>query len=180
MGFLKRAIQNGIQKGVGDAIGNAVRQVIEPTATDLANKAADSIDQTAKQTEGSVRRSSGFDDAMANLKRSAESYATEAAKNIKVCPSCSQPCSADKKFCENCGAKLPETTVAQASVCSACGKQNTVGTKFCCDCVQSSPQRYRKNEQKTQEAKRSCQNGMNFCRHIRNGVAEVFRQTSKI
>ncbi len=138
MGFLERAIRNGIRKGVGDAIGKAVQQAVEPKATELANKAADSIDQaarsTATQAEQTAAQTSGLEGALSNLQRSMEGYATEAAKNVKVCPSCGGTATADKKFCPNCGTKLPETTVAEGAVCTNCGKQNTVGTKFCCDC----------------------------------------------
>ncbi len=139
MGFLKRAIQKGISEGVGKAIGNAVQQAIEPTAAELANKAAESIDQAVGNTEQNTKKPSGLDSAMSNLQRSVEDYATQAAKNIKLCPDCEEPCSADKKFCPKCGAKLPDTTVAEDSVCPSCGKQNTVGTKFCIDCGSKLP-----------------------------------------
>ncbi len=130
MGFLERAIR----KGVGEAVSKAVQKAVEPTATELANKAADAIDQAVGNTEQTVKKTGGLDDAMANLQRSVEGYATEAAKNIKICPSCGEGSAADKKFCTKCGAKLPEQTVAQSMICVNCGKQNTVGTKFCCDC----------------------------------------------
>lgn len=71
---------------------------------------------------------------MANLERSVQGYATEAAKNMKVCPNCNKPTTADKKFCPECGTQLPEQTVAQGAVCPSCGKQNVIGTKFCQDC----------------------------------------------
>ena len=53
---------------------------------------------------------------------------------MKVCPNCNKPTKADKKFCPDCGTKLPEQTVAQGAVCPSCGKQNAIGTKFCQDC----------------------------------------------
>ncbi len=137
MGFLERAIRNGISKGVGDAIGKAVQKVIEPTATEIANKAAESFDQaTNHNTERSERPSAfgGFESALSNLQRSAENYATQAAKNMKICPSCNKPNTAENTFCQDCGARLPETTIAQGAVCTECGKQNTVGTKFCSGC----------------------------------------------
>ncbi len=134
MGFLERAIRRGVSDAVGKAIGNAVQQAVEPKATELANKAANSIDRASQGIEKEAQKSTGFDGAMANLQRSVESYATEAAKNMKICPACEEPCSADKKFCPKCGAKLPDTTVAEGSVCRVCGKQNTVGTKFCQEC----------------------------------------------
>ena len=130
MGFLERAIR----RGVSDAVGKAIGKAIEPTVTDLTNKAANAIDQAAQNTEQQVARSSGLEGAMTNLERSVQGYATEAAKNMKVCPNCNKPTTADKKFCPECGTQLPEQTVAQGAVCPNCGKQNAIGTKFCQDC----------------------------------------------
>ena len=130
MGFLERAIR----RGVSDAVGKAIGKAIEPTVTDLTNKAANAIDQAAQNTEQQAARSSGLEGAMANLERSVQGYATEAAKNMKVCPNCNKPTTADKKFCPECGTQLPEQTVAQGAVCPNCGKQNAIGTKFCQDC----------------------------------------------
>ena len=130
MGFLERAIR----RGVSDAVGKAIGKAIEPTVTDLTNKAANAIEQAAQNTEQQVARSSGLEGAMANLERSVQGYATEAAKNMKVCPNCNKPTTADKKFCPECGTQLPEQTVAQGAVCPSCGKQNVIGTKFCQDC----------------------------------------------
>ena len=130
MGFLERAIR----RGVSDAVGKAIGKAIEPTVTDLTNKAANAINQAAQNTEQQVARSSGLEGAMANLERSVQGYATEAAKNMKVCPNCNKPTTADKKFCPECGTQLPEQTVAQGAVCPSCGKQNVIGTKFCQDC----------------------------------------------
>ena len=115
-------------------MGKAIGKAIEPTVTDLTNKAANAIDQAAQNTEQQVARSSGLEGAMANLERSVQGYATEAAKNMKVCPNCNKPTTADKKFCPECGTQLPEQTVAQGAVCPSCGKQNVIGTKFCQDC----------------------------------------------
>lgn len=138
MGFLERAIRRGVSQGVGNAVGKAIQQAVEPKATELANKAAEQIDAaaqtTAQQTQQTAQAASGLEGAFSNLRRSVEGYATEAAKNMKVCPNCSKPTTADKKFCPDCGAKLPEETVAQGAVCTACGKQNAIGTKFCSDC----------------------------------------------
>ena len=130
MGFLERAIR----RGVSDAVGKAIGKAIEPTVTDWTNKAANAIDQAAQNTEQQVARSSGLEGAMANLERSVQGYATEAAKNMKVCPNCNKPTTVDKKFCPECGTQLPEQTVAQGAVCPSCGKQNVIGTKFCQDC----------------------------------------------
>ena len=135
MGFLERAIRRGVSEGIGKAVGQAITKAVEPTATEFANKAAQHLDNAAHNTENQAKKTaSGLEGAFANLERAAQGYATEAAKNMKVCPSCNQPTTADKKFCPECGAKLPEQTVAQGAVCTGCGKQNSIGTKFCDAC----------------------------------------------
>ncbi len=160
MGLLDSAIKNGlrrgvsgaIEKGVSEALGNAVKKVVEPKANEYANKVADSIEQTAQSTinaaqqtnealqqaSGSAQQTSGtsgdLGGAFASLQQSMERYATNAAKNMKLCPKCQTPASAENTFCPNCGAKLPEETLAQGSVCTQCGRQNTIGTKFCAGC----------------------------------------------
>ncbi len=134
MRFLERAIRRGVSDAVSKAVGNAVQKAVEPKATELANKAANQLDQAAGAAQQTARQGGSLEGALGNLQRSVEGYATEAAKNIKVCPSCGEGATADKKFCPKCGAKLPEQTVAEGAVCPSCGKQNTVGTKFCCDC----------------------------------------------
>lgn len=137
MGFLDKAIKNGISKGVSDAIGKAVKQVVEPRATEYANNVAKQFDdatQNAHEAQQTAPSSNDMEGAFANLQRSMENYATEMSKNLKICPKCEAAATADKTFCPNCGAKLPEVTVAEGAVCPSCGKQNTIGTKFCQDC----------------------------------------------
>lgn len=131
---LERAIRRGVSQGIGRAVGDAIGKAIEPTATDLANKAAGHIDNAAGNQNGGETQGGGFQGAFANLERNVNNYATEAAKNMKVCPNCQKTTSADKKFCPDCGARLPEGSVAQGAVCPSCGKQNVIGTKFCQDC----------------------------------------------
>ncbi len=137
MGLLERAIRKGVSQGVGRAVGEALSKAIEPKATELANKAAQHIDEAAarnEEYENQRRRSSGFEGAFSNLERAANNYATELGKNMKICPGCGETVTADKKFCPHCGAQLPEQTVADGAVCPNCGKQNAIGTKFCEDC----------------------------------------------
>ena len=74
--------------------------------TDLTNKAANAIDQAAQNTEHQAARSSGLEGAMANLERSVQGYATEAAKNMKVCPGCKTKCKKNDKCCPVCGQQL--------------------------------------------------------------------------
>ncbi len=131
MGFLERAIR----RGISDAVGKAVQKAVEPKATELANRAADDIDRAVRSTaRQTAQTTAGFEGALGNLQRSMEGYATEAAKNMKICPDCEAVCTADKKFCPQCGTALSELTVAQGAVCTACGTQNTVGTQFCAQC----------------------------------------------
>ena len=138
MGFLDRAIKNGISKGIGEAVGKAVEKAVTPKATEWANKTAEQFDRAtgsmAESAQEVSKSTSGLEGAFANLQRAAEGYATEMSKNVKVCPSCGEPTTAEKAFCPLCGAKLPELSVAEGAVCSSCGKQNTVGTKFCAFC----------------------------------------------
>ncbi len=142
MGFLKRMIRQGISEGIENAIGKAVETAVAPKAQQFADKLADKIDDAAGSVnetisaakEAEEARGSSWKSAFANLEKSLTNYATEASKNVKVCPNCGQPTSADKKFCPGCGTKLPEETLAQGAVCPSCGTQNDLGTKFCQEC----------------------------------------------
>lgn len=142
MSFLERAIKNGISKGISNAVGNAIKEAVEPKATEYANKVAGELDQAAQNVsqqakeaaQQTAKATSGLEGAFSNLQNSIENYATQAAKNMKICPKCQTPSPTEKNFCPNCGAKLPEETMADETVCIECGKQNTIGTKFCSDC----------------------------------------------
>ena len=151
---LERAIRRGVSQGIGRAVGDAIGKAIEPTATDLANKAAGHIDNAAGNQNGGETKAGGFQGAFANLERSVNNYATEAAKNMKVCPNCEKPTTADKKFCPECGTALPEQTVAEGAVCTACGKQNAIGTKFCQDCGANYRQPLPKNKRRQTKTQR--------------------------
>ena len=147
MGFLERAIR----RGVSDAVGKAIGKAIEPTVTDLTNKAANAIDQATQTQTQPTQRSSGLEGAMSNLESKLQGYATEAAKNTKVCPKCGRPNGADKKFCADCGTALPEHTLAQGSVCTDCGTQNNIGTKFCQNCGAKLPATIQEEELQAQK-----------------------------
>ena len=135
MGFLERAIRKGIREGVGKAVGDAISKAIEPTASNLANKAAEHIDNMAANNQAAQPKApSGLENAFSNLERAAQNYTTEMSRNLKICPACGKGATAENTFCPECGEKLPEKTVAEGAVCSSCGKQNPVGTKFCTDC----------------------------------------------
>lgn len=135
MGFLERAIRKGIREGVGKAVGDAISKAIEPTASNLANKAAEHIDNMSANNQAAQPKApSGLENAFSNLERAAQNYTTEMSRNLKICPACGKGATAENTFCPECGEKLPEKTVAEGAVCSSCGKQNPVGTKFCTDC----------------------------------------------
>lgn len=150
MSFLKNAIRNGISegigKGIGDAVGKAAEKIVAPKAEAYANKVASQLDEATSAMEGTAATvkdtaaqssGSGFaslETALGGWKESAERYATAMSKNFKHCANCGEDVPADRKFCPECGAPLPETTIADDTVCPKCGKQNVVGTKFCADC----------------------------------------------
>jgi len=133
--FLKNAIREGVSRGIGDAIGKAVQEAVEPKAAELVEKANDYLEQAVGQANRQTRReNSDLQNALSNLERSMQGYATKMSKNMKICPACGEPTTAEKAFCPFCGAKLPTQTVAEEAVCSSCGKQNDIGTKFCEHC----------------------------------------------
>lgn len=165
MSFLKNMIKDKIREGVGGAISSAVQKAVEPRVSAYADKVARQYDmateEISQQTARSTRTAaSGMEGAFANLQRSMETYATEMSRNVKVCPVCDTPTTSDKKFCPNCGAKLPEQTLADSAVCPACGKQNAVGTLYCSDCGAKLP---------TQEAQREA-----------GGSGDVFAQWQQL
>ncbi len=132
---IKNGISKGVSKGISTAVSKAVAKAAEPTATKLANKAANKLDQASGRAIDAVDAgASDYNSAMANLERAAQRYATEASKNMKICPNCEHAATASEKFCPKCGTQLPEQTLAQSAVCTACGMQNDLGTKFCASC----------------------------------------------
>lgn len=134
MGFLERAIRRGVSEGIGRAVGDAITKAVEPTITEFTDRAAQEFENVTQEANQAPRQSTAFEGAFANLERAAQSYATKMSENIKVCIKCNKATDAAKTFCPDCGAKLPETTVAQGAICPNCNKQNTVGTNFCEDC----------------------------------------------
>ena len=153
MGFLERAIRRGVSNAVGNAVEKGVRQAVEPkieqAAANAVNNAAGQINQAAgaqtaqqqtPQPQSTVNQAevqqaaSTLGGLFGGLTSAATDFANEAAKNMKICPSCGEAAGAEVKFCPKCGGKMPEQTVAQGAVCPSCGKQNSVGTKFCSDC----------------------------------------------
>lgn len=149
MGILDRAIRRGVNRAVDNVVDNAVQrtvtQVVTPKVNQAADRAANAINRstgTPTDTAGatSVNQAS-VDQAATTLggifgsyASAANTFANEAAQNMKICPACGEAAGKDVKFCPSCGAKLPETSVAQGAVCPSCGKQNSIGTRFCADC----------------------------------------------
>lgn len=151
MGFLDRAIKRGISNAVGSAVEQSVKKVVAPkveqVAANAVNSAASKFNQaTGTQQPAQAQAQSTVNQAELNqaantlgglfggFTQAATSFANEAAKNMKICPSCNQAAGAGEKFCQACGTKLPEETVAQGALCPSCGNQNSIGTKFCSGC----------------------------------------------
>ena len=146
MGLLDRAIKKGISNAIGNAVEKAVAPKIEQATAGVVNQAAASVNQAVDsnvqsapppdtaQTEERNQAAHTLGGLFGSWQGAAASFANEAAKNMKICPSCGESASAATKFCPSCGAGMPEETVAQGAVCSSCGKQNDIGGKFCADC----------------------------------------------
>ncbi len=163
MGFLKRAIKRGIQEGLENTLGKAVEETSQQIFANVGNAAAekvkDATEEYRKQPTQPVQQAaqpqmteqpagttasrqpadwqsalSGLGGIFGELAGSAQAYATEMSKTMKECPDCGTMAGMDKKFCPECGAKLPEETISRSALCPNCGKQNEIGTKFCSDC----------------------------------------------
>ena len=127
MSFLKRALMNGIAQELGKKVGKAISDVVGPALN--GNQTADpSFTQQPLQPQG------GTVNPFSGLERKLQDYAAQMSQNLKVCPGCSRPASADQAFCPHCGTKLPAETLAQGAVCSQCGRQNSPGMKYCQEC----------------------------------------------
>jgi len=137
-GILGNSIRRGVNRGVNRAVGNAV----ERTITQGINQAADKVVpqqpvpqyQPQQQYQPTPQQAAQLGGMFAGFAGAAQGFANEAAKNMKICPSCNSGCGAEMKFCNQCGSPLPEMTAAQGAVCQSCGMQNGVGTKFCSGC----------------------------------------------
>ena len=168
MGLLKNlisdAVGDGIGKGIQNAVGKAVESAVRPAADRLAGKAADQLNQTAKELDQSMNEAraaqgeaaaalseraqttraadaeaagGGFASlgaALGSFASAMQDAAGEAAKKMKECPRCGEVATADNKFCPKCGAPLPERSIAEGFLCPQCGKQNAPGTTFCGGC----------------------------------------------
>ena len=127
-GLLGNAVKRGVSQGVNRAVDRAVGNAVEQAVTGAANKAADAVVPPPPPYQPDPAQLGGM---FASFAGAAQGFATEAAKNIKVCPGCGAYCGADTKFCNQCGSPLPELAGIQ---CRNCGMQNGVGTNFCSGC----------------------------------------------
>ena len=155
MGLLKSmvrdAVSEGVRKGIGKAVGQAVGDAIRPSVEKVAKESADLINSTTQSIDkgaSEVRAASveadqkiqaagglsALESALGGLTSRAERYAAEMSKNMKICPSCGEACTADKTFCPKCGTKLPEETLAESYTCKQCGYVNVPETKYCTKC----------------------------------------------
>jgi hypothetical protein len=147
----------GITRGVGNAVQNTAERKVTEAVQTQTDRAADKLIKTAAPPsvvggydkngnpapagtgaagmDASVAAQAGGLAGLAGMVSGfAVSAANEAAKNLKICPKCETPASADKRFCPSCGAALPEQTLGAGAVCAKCGKQNSIGERFCADC----------------------------------------------
>lgn len=131
MSFLKNSLLRGIGQELGKAVGKAITNAVGPAATQQQGQ---QMNPTFAQQPQNPYASQPAVNPFAGLERTLQGYATQMSQNIKICPNCEKPASAEQTFCPNCGTKLPEETLAQGAVCPQCGKQNDLGTKFCQDC----------------------------------------------
>lgn len=131
MGFLKNVVKNAASEGISQGISKGISQGLGKAVSDT-RKEMDGASPEAKAAAGSGFAS--LAGSFEQLADSATSYATEMSKKMKHCPNCGEDVLANNDFCPECGAKLPETTIAEQYVCPNCGKQNLVETKFCSGC----------------------------------------------
>ena len=78
-------LERAIRRGVRDGVSNAVSKALQPTVNQLADQAT----------------------------TAAQQYADEVGKSIKICPSCGEGATADKKFCQSCREKLTAAVVQE-------------------------------------------------------------------
>ena len=128
MSFLKNSLLRGIGQELGKAVGKAITNAVGPAVNQQTGQHQSPYQQQPTQP------SWGTNNPLAGLERTLQGYATQVSQNLKVCPNCEKPASAEQTFCPHCGTKLPEETLAQGAVCPQCGKQNGLGMKFCQDC----------------------------------------------
>lgn len=127
MSYLKNSLLRGIGHELGKAVGKAITNAVGPAVNQQMGQQQSPYQQPTQHAWGGGN-------PLAGLERTLQGYVTQMSQNIRVCPNCEKPASAEQTFCPHCGTKLPEETLAQGAVCPQCGKQNDLGMKFCQDC----------------------------------------------
>ena len=158
---LKKVAGEKVGEAMGQALGEVVKPHAEKLAEALGQVAGAQMDAATQSVAqvgeafGEVEEaaagvpsgsapSTGSSDASATFGQlgslfgsalsSMQGFANNMAQSMKECPQCGQLTTSDKDFCPYCGAKLPETTVAQGFVCPTCGHQNDIGAEYCAKC----------------------------------------------
>lgn len=162
MSLFDKLIKDTVGKAVKDAAREGARQAVQPMVNEAANAAANAAAQGINNATSEIRQSAN--EAAQSMNRAneeakkvpkedwekamgfLEGMATNASKNMKVCPNCGESAKADVKFCPSCGAKLPEKTVYEMATCPACGHQNSIGTSFCAECGAKLPSKIAEEE----------------------------------
>ncbi|MBR5362359.1 MAG: zinc ribbon domain-containing protein [Oscillospiraceae bacterium] len=163
MGLFDKLIKDAVSGAVGNAVSEAMKQAIQPKADELAqqavNQAAGALNQAqqasaanaapAENQNADVQPAGGnaaqmpskeeMEAALGTLGSLFSGFAAKAAESMKLCPKCGEPAAADKAFCQKCGAKLPDMTIAEGAKCPKCGRQNDPDTKFCAGCGEKLP-----------------------------------------
>ncbi len=81
-----RFLERAIRRGIRDGVSNAVSKALQPTVNRIADQAT----------------------------TAAQQYADEVGKSIKICPSCGEGATADKKFCQNAERLCPSRASPRA------------------------------------------------------------------
>lgn len=125
MNDLKKALFRGIGRELGRTIGKAV--------TDTVSRQTGQPFYSPRQENPSYPNQQPSN-PFSGLEQRLQGYATQLAQELKVCPNCQKPASADQQFCNACGTQLPRQTIAQGAVCAQCGVQNGLGAMYCRQC----------------------------------------------
>ena len=168
MGLFDKLIKDAVGGAVENAVSEAMKQAIQPKADALAQQvtaqAADALNQAqqassanaapadaqtanaqtaaeqpAAQNTAQMPSKEEMEAALGTLGSLFSGFAAKAAETMKLCPKCGEPAAADKAFCQKCGAKLPDMTIAEGAKCPKCGRQNEPDTKFCAGCGEKLP-----------------------------------------
>lgn len=149
MGLFDKIIKQGMDSVIGKTMDQvaqkagqaAQKQVadkVDAWAGNLADKVSPKPEQADRQN-AAAQTGASLGAAFNVFQGMAESFATEAGKSMKICPSCGEGASSSNTVCPNCGADLPEQTVSQGAVCQKCGLQNAMWAETCTGCGEKLP-----------------------------------------